>query len=186
MNYKTSVIERFILIFQGFQKKLYRLVYNDKRVNTYLVARNCKKVGIGLKVNGASSGFNKNVTLGNYVNLNGCEILGTGNLEIGNYFHSGRFLQIITQNHRYENAESIPYDKVRIKKSVVIKDFVWIGQGVTIIPGVTIGEGAIIGANAVVTKDVPDLAIVGGNPAKIIKYRNKDEFYKLKSEKKFL
>jgi chloramphenicol O-acetyltransferase type B len=186
MSYKISLLEKLILLIQGLFKKLYRLVYNNYRVNTYLVARNCKKVGIGLKVYGASFGFNNNVTLGNYVNINGCEILGGGNVEIGNYFHSGRFLQIITQNHRYENAESIPYDKVRIKKNVVIKDFVWIGQGVTIIPGVTIGEGAIIGANAIVTRDVPDLAIVGGNPAEIIKYRNKDEFYKLKSENKFL
>lgn len=186
MNYKISFIERLILAAQGSVKKLFNLVYNVKRVNTYLVARNCKKVGVNLKVNGKSSGFNKNVTLGNYVNINGCEILGTGEVEIGDYFHSGRFLQIITQNHRYENAEAIPYDKVRIKKKVVIKDFVWVGQGVTIIPGITIGEGAIVGANALVTKDVPDLAIVGGNPAKIIKFRNKEEFYKLKAEKKFL
>jgi acetyltransferase-like isoleucine patch superfamily enzyme len=69
---------------------------------------------------------------------------------------------------------------------VHIKDFVWCGNNVTIIPGITIGEGAIIAAGAVVVKDVPDCAIVGGNPAQIIKYRNKEAFYKLKSEKKFL
>ena len=47
---------------------------------------------------------------------------------------------------------------------------VWIGAGAIILPGVTIGEGAIIGAGAVVTKDVPPLAVVVGNPGRVIKY----------------
>ena len=53
---------------------------------------------------------------------------------------------------------------------------VWIGANVSILDGVTIGDGAIIAAGAVVTKDVPPYAVVGGVPAKIIKYRfNKEE-----------
>ena len=110
---------------------------------------------------------------------------GAGEIHIGNYFHTGANLTIISTNHNYENAESIPYDKVRINKKVVIKDFVWCGNNVTIIPGVTIGEGVIIAAGSVVVKDVPDYAIIGGNPSKIIRYRNIEEFCKLKSEGKF-
>ena len=45
----------------------------------------------------------------------------------------------------------------------------WIGAGATILPGVTVGENAVVAAAAVVTKDVPANAIVGGNPAKLIK-----------------
>jgi acetyltransferase-like isoleucine patch superfamily enzyme len=52
-------------------------------------------------------------------------------------------------------------------------------------PGVSIGEGAIIAAGSVVTKDVPALGIVGGSPAKLIKYRDENHFNKLKSEQKF-
>ena len=57
------------------------------------------------------------------------------------------------------------------KGDIVIKDDVWIGVGSIILSGVTIGQGAVIAAGAVVTKDVPPYAIVGGNPAKVIKYR---------------
>lgn len=56
----------------------------------------------------------------------------------------------------------------------VIKNDVWIGQNVTLSMGVEIGNGAVVAANSVVTKSVPDFAIVGGNPAKIIKYRFND------------
>jgi galactoside O-acetyltransferase len=57
-------------------------------------------------------------------------------------------------------------------KPVKIKDKAWIGFNTIILKGVTIGEGAIVGAGSVVTKDVPDYAVVGGNPAKILKYIN--------------
>lgn len=57
------------------------------------------------------------------------------------------------------------------KGDIVCEDDVWIGNGATIMSGVHIGQGAIVAAGAVVTKDIPDYAIVGGVPAKIIKYR---------------
>lgn len=56
-------------------------------------------------------------------------------------------------------------------EKVVINNDVWIGMKSTIMGGVTVGNGAIIAAHSVVTKDVPPYAVVGGVPAKIIKYR---------------
>ncbi len=53
-----------------------------------------------------------------------------------------------------------------------------------ILPGITIGEGAVVAAGSVVTKDVPPLAVVGGNPARIIKNRDEKVYYNLKQNNK--
>lgn len=57
-------------------------------------------------------------------------------------------------------------------KAINILDKVWIGFNSIILKGVTIGEGAVVGAGSVVTSDIPPYAVVGGNPARIIKYTN--------------
>lgn len=109
----------------------------------------------------------------------------TGGVRIGRYMHPGRNLTIFSANHNYLNPNKIPYDEKVLLRPVVIEDFVWIGANVTISPGVTVGEGSIIATGAVVTKDVPFCAVVGGNPAKIIKYRDQAEFIRLKNENAF-
>lgn len=109
----------------------------------------------------------------------------SGGVSIGRYFHTGRGLTIFSTNHNYNSAVSIPYDAVEIVRPVIIKDFVWCGSNVTIVPGVTIGEGVVIGAGTVVTKDVPDYAIIGGNPHQVIKYRDIETFNSLKENGQF-
>lgn len=58
---------------------------------------------------------------------------------------------------------------------VTLGNDVWIGHGAIVLPGVTVGDGAAIGAGAIVTKDVPDFAIVVGNPARVLRYRFEPE-----------
>ena len=71
------------------------------------------------------------------------------------------------------------------RKGLIIGNDVFIGHNVTIVPSVSrIGDGVLIGAGSVVTKDVPDFAIVVGNPAKVIKYRfSKETQLKIKASK---
>lgn len=127
----------------------------------------------------------KNTIIGNFVRLNGMRESGGGCLFIGDFVHSGANCLVITRNHNYDTGDAIPYDETFEYKDVVIGNFVWIGSNVTILPGTTIGEGAIIQAGAVVHGEIPPCAIVGGNPAKIFKYRDVEHFQKLKSEGKF-
>ena len=125
------------------------------------------------------------VDVGHHVYSNGLIISGKGKVRIGNYLHTGVNCKIMLGSHDYDNGDSIPYGSSYVSKEVVIDDFVWLGDDVTISGNVHTGEGAIIAIGSVVVKDVPKYAIVGGNPAKIIKYRNIDHFTKLKSENKF-
>lgn len=93
---------------------------------------------------------------------------------------------MMARNHLYDDVDlkSVPYDYRYKNKKVVIGNFCWIGARTTILPGVTIGDGAVIGAGSVVAHDVPKRAVVAGNPAKILKYRDISKFDELVKEGK--
>lgn len=106
-------------------------------------------------------------------------------LIIGKYCSIGSgavFMMAGNQGHRSDWVSSFPfYFQANIFKEAknayekagdtLIGDDVWIGSEAMILAGVTIGSGAIIAARSVVVKDVPPYAVVGGNPAEVIKYR---------------
>lgn len=94
-----------------------------------------------------------------------CTFFGRGGITIGNDVFIGPKVNLITINHDVNpDNRSATYGR-----PIVIEDKVWIGINSTILPGVKIGYGAIIGAGSVVTKDVPAMTVVAGNPARIIK-----------------
>lgn len=79
---------------------------------------------------------------------------------------------LVGGDHKIDNTVSILMDTGRdVYRTVEIGDGVWLGYGAIVMHGVSIGDGAVVAAGSVVTKDVPPLAIVGGNPAKLIRYR---------------
>lgn len=165
-------------------QSIYHTIYCIKKWwYTLRAKRVLASYGKGLEVNQKSYFTNKTI-IKDHSCFNGMNIVGRGKVLIGSYFHSGTECMLITENHNYEGNQ-IPYDSTYIYKDITIEDFVWIGNRVIIMGGVSIGEGAIIAAGAVVTRDVPRCAIVGGNPALIIKYRDVAHFNQLKQERKF-
>lgn len=115
--------------------------------------------------------FGNRVTFGKGVFINHSAILSaSGGIEFQDGVSVAPGVRIATINHDFNNRHTIyTYGKVVIKKNA------WIGMNVTICPGVTIGKNSVVAAGAVVTKDVPDNAIVGGVPAKVIKMLDQNE-----------
>lgn len=117
-----------------------------------------------------------NVKIGNYVSIANYFKIGLG-IHPTNYistcqlfYNSSNHLKItLTDKTLFNGSESGTSE---------IGNDVWIGENVIVMSGIKIGDGAIIGAGAVVTKDVPNYAIVGGVPAKIIRYRFSEKVIK--------
>ena len=116
--------------------------------------------------------FSAKASLGNNSGI-GKRALVQGEVKIGDDVMMGPDCIIYTQNHRFDDLERPMIEQgFQEEVPVEIGDDVWIGVRVTILPGVHIGNHTIIAAGAVVTKDIPDYAIAGGVPAKVLKYRN--------------
>jgi acetyltransferase-like isoleucine patch superfamily enzyme len=153
--------------------------------STAYARRKVARHGLGFTVNFPCM-FTTNTEIGNYCHFNGMKVRGIGRLTIGNYFHSGDEILILTQNHNYRNPQCLPYDHVDIPLDVTIGDYVWLGSRVTILPGVVLGDGCIVQAGAVVSGKFPPNAILGGNPAVVFRYRDADVVQRLVDQKQFL
>ena len=94
-----------------------------------------------------------------------------GKVHIGKNCIFGPNVRIHSENHIFLNKQVPIRLQGASRKGVTIGEDCWIGSGVTILDGVTIGKGCVIAAGAVVNKDFEDYSIVGGVPAKLIKYR---------------
>lgn len=100
-------------------------------------------------------------------------------IEIGNYVSIGPHVTFLAGGeHRLDGVSTYPFlaygagaVEAVSKGPIIVKDDVWIGLGAKILSGVTIGQGAVVAAGAVVVKDVPPYAIVGGVPARLMRWR---------------
>ena len=102
----------------------------------------------------------------------GTLIVSNGGVTIGSRVLIGYRTQILSGNHVVPQRPGRIFGAGHERKPVTIGDDVWIGGNCMIMPGVTIGEGAIVAGGSVVTKDVEPFAIVGGVPARLIRYRD--------------
>lgn len=111
--------------------------------------------------------FGKNIQVGKNVFINGgCHFQDQGGITLGDDCLIGHNVVFATLNHFIEPSERASLQPAPI----VLGKKVWVGSSSTILQGVTIGDNAIIAAGSVVTKDVPANAIVGGVPARLIRY----------------
>ena len=158
-----------MILFEGKKATLYRwiLKFKNLRLRPNVFISKYSKIVNGTQIDDGTC-------------INGKIIIkGRSNCYIGKYCAIGDGVRIITSNHKPESlilqfalvkrlgweAETDEKGEVRIGHNV------WIGDDVIILPGVTVSNNAIIAAGSVVTKDVPEFAMVGGVPAKVIKYR---------------
>jgi maltose O-acetyltransferase len=131
-----------------------------------------QKCGKNINVEkGANFGKGSYVTIGDNSGI-GVNASLPSKISIGKDVMMGPDVLILSQLHNFDDL-TIPMIEQGVSefKKVIIEDDVWIGARVVIMPGIKIGKGSIVGVGAVVTENVPPYSIVGGIPAKVIKYR---------------
>ena len=182
------------------KKKIIRLIFKPENLWAEISRRKLEKqykpknakIGLFTKLTNSSLGYNtflsKNIGminsyLGDYSYINSDTFLI--NTKIGKFcsigsnvkFGLGKHPTNFVSTHPAFYANNKPFrtfsDKVYIKEfdDIIVGNDVWVSRDVIIMGGINIGDGAVVAAGAVVTKDVPPYSIVGGVPAKILKYR---------------
>ena len=118
----------------------------------------------------ANFGTGKGISIGDNSGI-GVNASIRGPLIIGKDVMMGPDVIILTTSHITTDTDKPMRLQKGVKTKVIIGDDVWIGTRSILMPGIKVGNGVIIGAGSIVTKDIPDYAVVGGSPARIIKFR---------------
>lgn len=169
---ENSITENMQFNLGSPQDKIYLTIGKDSVIDGSINLENAEmKIGDRVLINEGTTFYCSNgITIGNDVMISwGCTIIDSN-------MHSTLSKERLkdTKNAREQiesNTMGKNMNRSEIKSAPIeIKDKAWIGFNSIIMKGVTIGKGAIVGAGSVVVKDVPDYAVVGGNPAQIIKY----------------
>ena len=181
LNNPTEYFFRFFfLLYQYLSYPIYFILLKEYGKKSFIhplaSIRNHRNILMGNNII-----INKNVTiwtaslkLGNNIQINPNTSI-YGQVHIGSNVMIAPNCMIAGGSHSFINTHKPMIDQgCTIKRPIVIGNDVWIAANAIILDGIYIGDGAIIGAGSVVTKDVPSMAIVGGNPAKLICYRDKN------------
>lgn len=144
------------------------ITYRKNERISKIARRNGAKIGAGVIMpKSLALKMNSNVTIGNHVSIQTDLIDTRSKLTIGNNVIIGQGTEIITVSHNIDSSDWEPK-----YYGLEIQDYVWIPTKVIVLPSCrVIGEGAVIGAGSVVVKNVEQMSVVSGNPAKEFKKR---------------
>ena len=121
---------------------------------------------------GVIRNIGEGLVIGNNVGIaQNCFIQVRGQVTIGDNVIFGPGVSIFSENHVFENPELPVSVQGETRKGVTIEEGVWIGARAIILDGVTISKNSVVAAGALVNKDVPPYVVIGGIPAKVLKYR---------------
>ncbi len=135
----------------------------------WIGAHSCLKVSFSFNDPGSYIRIGRNVGIGEYAHLG-----GAGGLEIGDDCIIGPYFSCHPENHQFYNHQELIRLQGVTRKGIVVGKNCWVGAKVTLLDGVRIGDNCVIAAGAVVTKDMPANAVIGGVPAKVIRYREQE------------
>ena len=168
MRWVAIMLYYTIYVVRGCTNRFFSFFYKK-------MLRGC---GSNVRFSALTSDFTyRNLTIGNdvYIGPHALSLCTESQIFIGNKVLFGPHVTIIGGDHRITDVGRFIYDVLdkhpEDDQDVHIEDDVWIGTNTTLLKGVTVGRGAVVAAGALVTKDVPPYAIVGGVPAKVLKYR---------------
>lgn len=113
------------------------------------------------------------LVMGRDANLQSFSTIAVGEaaVRIGDNARIGPNCNLLASDHTFDDLATPIHQQDMVHKGLVIGEGAWVGANCILLPGVTVGRGAVVGAASVVTKDVPDFAIVVGNPARVIRFR---------------
>ena len=175
----TKIIKAFIgeIIYRAIAVHLplsaYQFNLGGKALRGWCAKLMLKKCGKNVNIEKGAL-FSKDISIGNNSGIGMNAWMLSPDITIGNDVMMGPYCIMLTAGHKTDDITTPMWHQgFNEPKPIIIEDDVWIGARVTILGGVVIGHGSIIGAGSVVTKSCKPYSVIGGNPAKVIKYRNK-------------
>jgi maltose O-acetyltransferase len=180
-NTVLTALKRYscLIIYYCFATYLPHLPFEiELKIRRFLCKRIFKKCGNNINIyRKAKFGLGDGIEIGDNsgigTNAQISNVAGCGEVILGRDIMMGPDIFILVHSHNHSDVSKPMNSQGEITKRVIINDDVWIGARVIIMPGIIIGKGSIIGAGSVVTKDVLPYSVVGGVPARLIKWRIK-------------
>jgi len=153
----------------------------ESRLYSVAIRRRAKSCGRNLYILGPGVNVTANTTIGDGAGFGkGVKVYGDGPVFIGRRAALAEDTLVYTQVHDYDHSDVLPFGWGFTYPETRIDDYAWIGVRCIVLPGAHIGEGAVVQAGSVVMGKVPPCAVVAGNPAKVIGWRDVDHYNKLK------